>query len=162
MRDAPVRRFSSLTASPSSRRWSSVEERFACSTLSSLRASGSVKLMASIRSRGTPFDSIRQSVVIQSAAWSPLPWTNRTGATSAAADGVDAVCARAEKPRFPASKGSAPAPFNIVRRVRLILAPLVIFQYLSCALGALIATQRLDRTRLSQDPVRAAGIVLQP
>jgi hypothetical protein len=66
--DAPVRRCNSLTASPSSRRWSSVEERFGCSTLSSLRAKGSVKLIANIRSRGMPFDSIRQSVVTQSAA----------------------------------------------------------------------------------------------
>src|SRR4249920_84342 len=110
--------------------------------------------MANIRARGTPFDSIRQRVVIQSAAWSPLPWTNRTGAMSAATGGADAVCAKAEKPKLPASKGSVPVPFNIVRRVTAILALPVIFQYLSCALGALIATQRLDRTRLSQASVR--------
>ena len=48
--------FKSLMASASSRRWSSVEERLACSTLSSVRASGSVKLIANIRSRGTPFE----------------------------------------------------------------------------------------------------------
>ena len=67
-RDAPVRPFNSLMASASSRRWSSVDERPGCSTLSSVRASGSVKLIANIRSRGTPFDSIRHSEVSQSAA----------------------------------------------------------------------------------------------
>ena len=42
-------------------------------------------------------------------------------------DDVDAVCASAEKPRLPArlpaSRGSAPAPLSIVRRVRAILVP---------------------------------------
>ena len=47
-----------------------------------LGASGSGKLIANMRSRATPFDSIRHSVVIQSAAWSPLPCTNRIGGIS--------------------------------------------------------------------------------
>src|SRR4249919_1724676 len=84
---------------------------------------------------------------------------------SAATGGADAVCAKAEKPKLPASKGSVPVPFNIVRRVTVILALPVIFQYLSCALGALIATQRLDRTRLSQASVRwnhPPAIAVQP
>jgi hypothetical protein len=34
--------------------------------LSSVRANGSVKLIANNRSRGTPFDSMRHSVVIHS------------------------------------------------------------------------------------------------
>jgi len=42
----------SLMASPSSRRWSSVEDRFGCATVSSVRASGSVKLMANRRFAG--------------------------------------------------------------------------------------------------------------
>src|SRR5260370_18575944 len=76
-RGAPVRRFNSLIASPSSRRWSSVEDLFGSGLLSSARARGSVKLIANRRSHGTPFHSIRHRLLIHSAAPSPLPVTER-------------------------------------------------------------------------------------
>src|SRR3954462_7107573 len=101
-------------AAASSRRWSSVEERPACSTLSSLRALGSVKLIAIMRSRAMPLDSIRHKVVIQSASYSPLPWTNRIGGTSPDAAGEG--WANAPVRKLAIAKGKLPAPSMIIRR----------------------------------------------
>jgi hypothetical protein len=115
-----VRRFKSPIASPSSRRWSSVEDLLGSGLVSSVRARGSVKLIASIRSRGTPFDSIRHNVVIHNAAWSPLPWAKSTGGNSAAPGAARGACANAGNPKPPAAKGKIPAPCNSIRRDRFI------------------------------------------
>src|SRR5205807_7451092 len=102
---------------------SSVEDLLGSGLVSSVRATGSVKLIANIRSRGTPFDSIRHKVVIQSAAWSPLPWTNKTGGIAPAVGAGGGVCANAGRPKFPPAKGNAAAPLSRVRRDSLISCP---------------------------------------
>src|SRR3954464_12095994 len=77
-----------------------------------------MKLIANILSRGTPLDSIRQIVVTQSAAWSPLPCTNRIGGMSAEPAEAGAVCAHAARPNDPASRGGPPPPPPRVRMIR--------------------------------------------
>jgi hypothetical protein len=103
-------------ASPSSRRWSSVEDLFGSGLVSSVRDKGSVKLIANIRSRATPLDSIRHSVVIHNGACSPLPCANRIGGSSVAAGAAALVWAAAPNPKLFVANGSTAAPFKIVRR----------------------------------------------
>ena len=93
--------------------------------LSSVRASGSVKLIANIRSRATPLDSIRHSVVIHSAAWSPLPWTNRIGGIP------QRPARRARSAPRPRSRNGRPARAGL-RRPSGSSAAIASFYYLPC------------------------------
>ena len=67
-----------------------VEVRPSCALSSTSRASGYGRSIACRRLRGQPFDSKRQSVVIQSPAVSPLPCTNTIGGRSAVGEQVGA------------------------------------------------------------------------
>src|SRR5258708_11182233 len=78
-RGAPARRFNSLIASPSSRRWSSVEDLFGSGLLSSARARGSVKLIANRRARGTTVGYNRHRLTTHGSARSPLHLNTNNG-----------------------------------------------------------------------------------